>query len=410
MLKSRALQSVIARWATAALALLLSGCPQSSPQSSSSATTGGSGTSSATATALANPAQAVTLFAGTELEHKAPFALDMDRACTRFFTVETSPNTGGTKVMRYDLTEDGLGASHVALDSPVLYRAWVCAHPSQPECLLISHEQNEGEPVCDVLWRCVNKQTGRLDYRAAEGFPRRLSAKACYNLEPAYSWDGTYVIVPLWEQGFVILELATGTGRFIEYPDGTQDFTGLAVDGRPRAGEHDVIYLSLWRIGGLEPEWCQVSVIDLPGGEYLRSLDLDWVVYDIAGHNIVNEPWLVHGSRLPNKNTEHKRVLRLAMIDPATGMQKILPFISKPYWPMRLEPRGQYAVFLDQHNSAVSRLNPATDLLEFDPRYYDPEAELFVAEGGERVYAWHETDLVQAVFSEQFNYAEGSDG
>ncbi|MBN2081920.1 hypothetical protein JW859_06895 [bacterium] len=409
MYEPRQLHSVLGAIGAALVLLILAGCPQPNPKSTPQAAAGGAGASSATTQSTANSAQAISLFAGTELEHHPPFALDMDRACSHFYTVEAGTNTSGSKVVRYELAEDGLGATRVVLDSTALYRAWVRAHPSQDECLLISHEQLAGEPVCDVLWRCVNNQLGCLDYRKVEGFPRQLSANACYNLEPAFSWDGRYVIVPLWERGFCILELATGTGRFIEYPDGTAGFTGLALDGRPPAEDRDLLYLSLWRIGGVDPEWCNVSVIDLPSGEYLRKLDLDWVVYDIAGNDIINEPWLVHGSRLPNKNTEHKRVLRLALIDPATEMQKLLNFYGLPYWPMGLEPHGQYAVFLDQLRGAIARLNPATEVVEFDPRYYNPETQVIVAEGGERVYCWYKAELVRARFTEQTDYAEDGD-
>ena len=62
---------------------------------------------------------------------------------------------------------------------------------------------------------------------------------------------------------------------------------------------------------------------------------------------------------------------------------------------------GKYVVYLDRQREAIVRLDPETNLLDVDPRYYHDEAQLFVAEGGGRVYAWFEDALIHAQFSEQ---------
>ena len=153
-------------------------------------------------------------------------------------------------------------------------------------------------------------------------------------------------------------------------------------------------------------QWCEVSLLDLDSKEWLLPMQLDWLVYSIASADPLNSPWLVHGSRAPNKATEHNYVPRLALIDPLSGVVDLQMFYGTPYWPVDLDPLGRYVIYLDKQLQSISRLEPATGKLDIDERFYHDEAKLFIAPGGDPVYVWHEDMLVRAQYTEHREFEE----
>lgn len=371
--------------------------------------TGGTTKAGGRAPALEGP----SVFAGTSFEVTAPQALAMNRDMTRVYVKAKGPGLPESLFLSYGL-EPGLAGPVEFLSTALAMRAFVSAHPSADECLLISHEQaGPGEPIRDVIWRYLPENHLQVDYMRARGLPDDLPVDACYNLEPFYSGDGNYIIVPLHAGGLCIMRLADRDWSYVPYleepgvPTGQLNAPVPDIDGVPH------IYVSRWEIAP-EGEWCQVGLLNLATGEWVQNFqihdpenpDRQWVIYEIAGENLAAEPWLVRGSRLPNKNTEKTRVPRLALVDPLTGHVELLMFHGEPIWPMALDSRGRYLVYLDRHREAIVRLDIKSHQLDYDARWCAGDGNVMVAPGGSPVYVWRGTELIRADFTEHEEFEE----
>ena len=297
-----------------------------------------------------------------------------------------------------------------------MLRAFVRAHPAAMECLLIGNQQLPDGPVVDTIWRTGINGRAPLRYNDASDLPADLPPDARYGLDPVYSWDGGSVIVPLHSGGLCIVETthqgvaARGPARFVAYPELPGQPSGQACGALPPTEEGQLIYLSRWYIGS-DGEWCHTRLFNIDSGEWsdpirLESEQAPWVIYQVAGDDALQQPWLVRGGRPPNKNTEHTRVPRLARVDPLSGAIELLLFYGRPWWPVVLEPHGGCVVFADQQRRAIVRLDPAANTLDYDPRFYHDEAQLFVGEGGSPVYVWQAGTLLRAEFSVQESPSE----
>lgn len=346
------------------------------------------------------------LFDGTPLAEHPPDALDINRDGTRLFVKQFVPGGADTLVLSIPLTDAGLGQPAAVLESAQSIRSFVRAHPTDDACMLITHRQQPDGDVVDVVWKHRNQQKAPVPYEQAEGFPEDLPPRACYNLEPIFSWDGSAVVVPLHARGLCIVDAATNRGRFVPYPELPGEPTGQALGALPPKDGRNLIYVSQWHKIKTPEEWCHVSLLDLDSGEWLLPVELDWLAYQVAAEDPLNQPWLVRGSRAPNKASEHRYVPRLALLDPRSEVVDLLMFYGTPYWPVALDPRGRYVVYLDQQLKAIARLEPATGSLDLDPRFYHDDAQLFVAAGGDPVYVWHEGTLLRAVYSEHRQFEE----
>lgn len=387
----------------AAALLLLAACPQAEQPNGHTERQ-----STAPPAAGATVAEA-SLFTGTDYEAHPPQALDINRDATMVFIKYYAPGGADTLVYAHELTEAGLGQQTMLAESGEVLRAFVRAHPTAPECLLVGNEQLPDGPVIDAVWRYGRGGRARVNYNDATGLPGDLPPDARYRLEPVYSWDGTAVIVPLRSGGLCIVDSAR-PGRFVAYPELPGRPSGMAFGALPPSGGRQLLYASLWFIGG-GTEWCYVQLLDLAAGEWLAPLKLEnelapWVIYEVAGNDAANQPWLVRGGRPPNKNTEHRRVPRLARVDPVSGAIELLLFYGKPYWPVVLEPHGGAVVYADAQRQAIVRLDPLAQTLDYDPRFYHEEVRLFVGEGGSPVYAWQAGTLLRAEFTAQESFAE----
>lgn len=378
-------------------ALLLAGCSKSQ-----SASRGGK----AKPGAAAGAKHGFNMFEGTPLADHPPDALDINRDGTRLIAKQFVPGGPATLVISLPLSEDGFGEPTVMLQTDDVIRSFVRAHPTDDACLLITNEQLSGGPVVDVIWKHRNGQKDLVPYDKAVGYPKVLPPEACYGLEPIYSWDGSQIVVPLHTAGLCVMDAVTNKGRFVPYPKLPGEPTGMALGALPPKDGRNLIYVSLWnKIKGPE-QWCHLSLLDLDSGEWRLPVDLDWLVYQVAGDDPLNQAWQVRGSRSPDKASEHKYVPRLALLDPRSGVVDLQMFYGTPYWPVKLDPRGRFAVYLDQQLKAIARLELDSEQLDLDKRFYADDAQLFVAPGGDPVYVWSKGTLVRATYSEHKDFGE----
>jgi len=286
-------------------------------------------------------------------------------------------------------------------ESGKLCRTFIRAHPTRDECLVASHRQAE-DGVVDAILRLTRDGLTAVPYTKAPGFPVEMPAVARYNLEPFYSWDGESIIVPLHQGGLTVLPVTGGEARFIPYPPLPFATTGQALGAVYSPDNRSLVYASFWRLEygtQREIELCSVYLFDIASGEQLRQIELSWPVYQIASADPVNMLWLARGSRYPNKQTEFRRVPRLALLDPDSGKVKLQVFGGRPYWPVVLATRGARFTYLDQRRGAIVRLDRETGAIDIDPRCYSESAQLFITADGE-VYAWDNALLFRAEFSE----------
>ncbi len=395
---------VLAYGAAAAL-MLLAACPQAEQPNGHTARQ-----SEGRLAAGAVVAEA-SLFSGTDYEAQPPQALDINRDGSLVFIKYYEPGGADTRVYAHELAEAGLGERTRLEESGEMLRAFVRAHPAALECLLIGNQQLPDGPVIDTIWRTGATGRAPLRYNDAAGLPAELAPDARYGLEPVYSWDGERVIVPFNSSGLCIMETthqgvtAHGPARFIAYPELPGQPTGQACGALPPTADGQLIYVSRWHIGS-DAEWCHTRLLNLDTAQWsepirLESQQAPWVIYQVAGDDAWQQPWLVRGGRPPNKNTETTRMPRLARVDPLSGASELLLFYGRPWWPVVLEPHGGCVVYADQQRRAIVRLNPAAGTLDYDPRFYHDEVRLFVGEGGSPVYAWREGTLLRAEFSVQ---------
>jgi hypothetical protein len=380
------------------VALTAAGCPQAQPNSTSN--------TAQQPSAQAGTAATGNLFTGTPLADYPPDALDINRDGTRLFAKQFVPDGANTLVVSIPLTDAGLGEPGIIAESSDVMHSFVRAHPTENGCLLISNEQAAGGPVVDVIWQYYGEQRSPLPYADAEGFPQQLPPQARYDLEPLYSWDGTWIIVPLHSAGLCIMDSASNRGRFISYPQLPGEPTGQSFGALPPKDGRNLIYVSQWhKIKGPD-EWCEVRLLDLDNGEWLLPVGLDWLAYEVAAADAINQPWLVRGSRAPNKASEHRYLPRLALLDPRSQVVELQLFHGTPYWPVKLDPLGRYVVYLDQQLQAIARLEQATGRLDLDKRFYQDDAQLFVAPGADPVYVWYRDTLLRAEYTEHEDFGE----
>lgn len=342
----------------------------------------------------------ISLLAGTSMEGLAPEALEINRDGDRLFLKKHITSGFLTEFASYELTAVGIGERVLEHKSGELYRAFIHAHPTRDECLVASHVQ-AADGVVDRLWRLTSAGLAAVPFSDAPGFPE-LPAVALYNLEPFYSWDGSKIVVPLHEGGFVVVNTEDGEARFFSYPALPFAHSGSAISAVYSPGDRQLVSASFWRLEleNAEPiDQCAIFLYSLDADEPLRSIELDWPVYQIASPDPENLPWLARGSRYPNKQTEFRRVPRLATLDPDSGKVKLQVFSGRPYWPLVLAPKGDKLAYLDQRRAAIVRLNRDTGAIDIDLRFYSEDAQLSYTMGDE-VYVWQASLLFRAEFTE----------
>ena len=387
-------------------AFLLYACP--APEDNGGAGREGRQGSDASA-GKAAPAVQGSLFTGTGYDKYAPLALDIPHGVDRVFLKKLGTEGQATLIESYRLGEELTGRVEF-INSDEIYRAFVRGHPSRDECLVISHRQDSHEePIYDVLWRVTPEGKAELDYRSTPGLSAGLPAQATYNTDVHYNWAGDRVVVVLNTGELCILDEATGEWRYAPAYALPGTPTGQACRPLTDGSGRDMFFMSRWYIGR-GGDWCSLAVLDLDSGEWAQSHEIyapddlarQWVIYDIAAEDLVQGPWLVRGSRAPNKNTEHTRVPRLAWLDPATGHVDLLMFHGDPLWPVALDPSGGGMVYLDRQRQGVVRLGLAEQRLDVDPSWYtdNDEATVYAGPGADKVYIWSRTRLYRPEFTE----------
>ena len=354
----------------------------------------------------------MSLFDGTKLLDTIPFALDVNRAGDAIY-VHFLPR--GTEI--FQVVQLGISPEHTLIPQLQLYaaptqnRAYVRAHPTADECLILGNIQESlDSPVLDTVWRAMGGP-GAGAGPSTSGFrePVRyldlvpdldsLPPDTCYGLEPFYTWDGKYVITPLKSRGLCQVNSYRREGKFFEYPP--VDFEVVGITGHVLPDQDGSrIALLRWYVGTPELEQTQIDVLNLDAGEWEASVVVPWPVYEISAQDIVNGPWLLSGSRFPQVNTEHKRVPRLSRADPYSGAVDIVEFYGEPYWNVRLDSTGEWVVYMDQQREGLVRLNLMTGVMDIDKTWFEKDAKLFISPGADPVYAWKDNMLYRAKWSE----------
>jgi hypothetical protein len=382
-----------------------------------SQTTGvGQGAAKTKKTSKAHPSGPASLFDGTKVADVAPDSLDVTHDGKWVIAKFREPANWKTKdpagrsylAASFALGPSGLGETQGLFVGADLIRAFIGAAPSGAECLLVTNTQQPGGPVVDMLWRAQKNSRSGVIYEQAPGFPTSGPQDMRFGLNPFYSWDGTQVIVPLNGKGLVVTTIRDQQSKFIAYPDYPKQITGSAFGALPDAEGRHRIYASFWS-ASVDPELCRVHVLDLDNMKWSATVELDWVVYQVASADADNLPWLVRGSRAPRTNVEHTRVPRLALIDPLSGAVDFKEFLGEPVWETALDPTGKYVAYMDGMRKALVRLDVEAGELDIDPAFFDGEAKLFVSAGGDTVLAWNKKMLYRANFTkhEKPNVSQG---
>jgi len=350
------------------------------------------------------------MFKGTALLDTQPDSLAFNRAGDRLFVKLLPADRDEYQVVRFMVGEGKLGEHKLLFDSVILNRAYLAAHPQLDECLVTTAFQNDEGEVHDAVWRVVGGQLQAVKYDSAANLPPAKPHDTYFPLKPIYSWDGEHVIVPLSHHGLCVVTGQTGESTYVAYPEFEGETTGQQVGVVPNQllvdeerPEVRLVYVSRWEVRG-NHEYCQVHLLDLDSCRWVTSVELDWIVYQVAGQKLLDEPWLARGSRPPQTNVEHARLPRYARIDPGSGLQDFLEFWGEPYWETALEPHGRYIVYMDQQRHGLVRLNPATGEMDIDRSWYDQDAQLFVTADDGPVYAWKRNVLLAADWREQAKF------
>jgi len=360
-----------------------------------------------TKTAKGQSSGPASLLAGTKMADAVPDSLDISHDGKWVYAKFREPASWKVKAKggrgylaaAFPLGPQGLGELAGLLVGADLNRAFIGASPSGEECLVVTNAQQPNEPVIDIVWRATKNSRSLIPYDKAPDFPASGPQDLRFGLFPFYSWDGKQVIVPLNSKGLVVETIATGKSAFVAYPDFPQQITGRAFGALPDAEGRRRIYASFWS-AGMTPELCRIHVLDLDSMKWTASVDLDWVVYQIASADADNLPWLARGSRAPRTNVEHTRVPRLALLDPLSGAVDFKEFLGEPVWETALDPTGKYVAYMDGMRKALVRLDIEAGELDIDPAYFDGDAKLFVSTGGDTVLAWNKKMLYRASFSQ----------
>ncbi len=354
-------------------------------------------------------AEQVSLFAGTKLLDTVPLDLDVTRKGDAVVVQFLPRETDSYQIAELTIADGAVTPKSQLYSSPLQNRAFVRMHPLGQEALVLDNAQEApGKPVVDTVWRAINNQ--REEVRYLNLIPNReaLSPDACYALEPFFTWDGHHIVIPLKESGVCIVSNYGRDADFYAYPP--VDFEVIGLLGQPLPDQDGRrIAITRWELGNPDEEKSRVDVLNLDTGEWEASITALWPIYEIAAKDIVNGPWLLSGSRSPQDSTETKRVPRLMRADPASGALDLVEFQGQPYWNVRLDPTGEFVVYMDQQRKALVRLKLATGEMDIDPAWFEKEAEVLACPGADPVFAWKANILHQAKWTqhEQVGALEG---
>ncbi len=399
------------------LCLCASGCPKPGPQGGTPARLPDtpSGPKETDEEKVHKAGMALSLFRETPLANNAPDALAFSRDGARVFAHGFNAVENTFYMFPFALAEGRLNPGTFSIMHPQFNVPQIAAEPHGNEVLLTSQWQPGGKLVRDLLWRIsdqfppeMQNQSG-LPYDRSAGMPADGPFDTWMELKPFYSWGGETVIVPLRHLGLCLVDLASGSGEYLEYPKLPFEMSDMQLGPLPDEGTSRRIYASFW-VDGIESDQCRVFVLDLGERKWEEIFSLSWIAYKVGVSNVFDEPWLVAGSRpageklgdsasyAPADGTQGKRVPRLALVVPRAGTEQILELWGNPVWDIAVEPYGKYVSYMDRQREGIVRLNPASGELDLDSRWFsdDPKAKLFIGSGGEHTFYWKRNILIEA--------------
>ncbi len=328
------------------------------------------------------------------LYNRAPAALDLGReGCYVFYKLLLAG--GEQAVYSAALTVDGAAEPVELLRGAEYNIAYIAAHPRDNECLITTNYMAPDGHVHNRVWRVGPGLLRELPYEDCEGLPADHPAEALSSLEPFYSWDGTNVVVPTSFFGVSILSREGEAAPWVAMPDPKIFVTGTQVGALPDSGLGRLIYFNVWEARSRD-EKCRVFTLDLDKPEQFElRTDQTFVIYEFSSPDLQFEPWVLHGSRLPDY-LETRRQVRMLLLDPESGVLKDLEIGGDPEFNIALDHFGTQVAFMDRIRQSLVRLEIGTGEFSIDDRWYSEDASLFFADDDQQVYVWYKDILMQA--------------
>ncbi|MCB1219449.1 hypothetical protein KDL30_02145 [bacterium] len=320
------------------------------------------------------------------LYKRAPLALDVGRA-GQFAFYKLLLEDGEHAIYSASLAGSGKPEPRELAHGSKYNIAYIAAHPSQQECLVTTNYMAEDGHVHNKVWRVGPDMLMEVPYESCPGVPAQHNESKLQDLRPFYSWDGKQVIVPLSDLGVVDADIESGNMEFVALPDPKILVAAWQYGPLPPSGLGNLLYCSVWETGTRD-EKCRLFTLDLEKLDTFQlQLDVTWIVYRFTSPDLEFEPWVLHGSRLPDY-LEAKRQPRMSLYDRDSGNVEDIELGGDAEFNIRLNPLGTKVAFMDRNRQALVLLDLGTEDSSADDRWFSPEAELFVTDE-DSCYLWH---------------------
>ncbi|MCB1216154.1 hypothetical protein KDL44_02095 [bacterium] len=327
------------------------------------------------------------------LFNRAPSALDVSRSGDfAFFKIMLSE--GEHAVFRVPLSGSAAFEPVEMLRAPDQNIAFIMAHPSAPECLVTTNHIAADGHIHNQVWRIADGLREEIPYDDCEGLPANHLELWMSGLKPYYSWDGKQVIIPFDQMGVVVCTLGEQDSRFIPLPDPKIEITGFQSEALPDSSMGRLIQYIVWEAQSRD-EKCRLFTLDLDALEgFELQADVTWIVYHFAAPDLEFDPWVLHGSRLPDY-LEARRQPRLAFYDRESGTLRDVELAGDAEFNLSMDPLGRSVAFMDRNQQGLVLQDLASGESNVDTRWFSPEARIFLTESG-KCHVWYRDIFLNA--------------
>jgi hypothetical protein len=340
-----------------------------------------------------------------------PISWDLSRDGKMLLGLVQYPQINITAVARWHLNAAGADKPRPIAKTTLSLIAYLASGPSGDEALVASLRDYKKGLLADDIWRTAGVDPGmpsgnampQVKYLDQVKLPGSMPPTALERIPAFYSWDGKLVVLPVEECGVVVADPTAGTARFAPFP-ATPGWrpTHMSVGVLPDQNGKRLVYAGLDSFDTGQ-ESSQVQVLDLDSLQWIQQQDFDWVVYQMACDDVEHKPWVLLGTRTKKAVSEPARVPRLALFHPGQQGVQELPLYGDVVWSnshdFRVDPHGQYVVYMDRRRKGLVRLEPATGKLDLDPRWYTRKAQLLMDEHASTVLLVQDNTVMQADWS-----------
>jgi hypothetical protein len=273
--------------------------------------------------------------------------------------------------------------------------AYISAHPSANECLLTSNYMAEDGHVHNRVWRAGPGLLIEIPYEQCSGFLADHPPDSLNDLRPYYSWNAAEVIVPTSYFGLSIVTVEGTPQGYVPMPDPLILVTGSQCGVLPDSAEGRQVYMSVWDASTTD-EKCRIFTLDLDNPESFRlRSDQTWIVYRFSSPDLKYDPWVLQGSRLPDY-LEVKRQVRIAKLDPESGLVEEQELGGRPEFNLAMDSLGRQCAFMDPNKQALVRLELESGINGQDRAWFSDDAKLFFSRDDTEIYVWKKDILYQA--------------